>query len=131
MGGQNVLSGRVEKVNGASFTLAQAAPDGIEVPLQARPTVSVGDKVDIAVRRDDIDLIRPSDKPATGESTVEMASRVRAIEYQGYFVKVMLDAGSSADFVVYVPERKFFSNPFGIGDTVLATWPINVARVLR
>jgi hypothetical protein len=40
-------------------------------------------------------------------------------------------AGSSADFVVYVPERKFFSNPFGIGDTVLATWPINVARVLR
>jgi putative spermidine/putrescine transport system ATP-binding protein len=60
-----------------------------------------------------------------------MASRVRAIEYQGYFVKVMLNAGSSADFVVYVPERKFFSNPFGIGDTVLATWPINVARVLR
>jgi putative spermidine/putrescine transport system ATP-binding protein len=60
-----------------------------------------------------------------------VASRVTAIEYQGYFVKVMLDAGSNADFVVYVSERKFFSNPFGIGDVVLATWPVEVARVLR
>ena len=39
--------------------------------------------------------------------------------------------GAGINFVVYVPERKFFANPFGIGDTVLATWLINVARVLR
>ena len=43
----------------------------------------------------------------------------------------MLDAGSNEDFVVYVSERKFFSNPFSIGDAVLATWPVEVARVLR
>jgi hypothetical protein len=30
-----------------------------------------------------------------------------------------------------VPERKFFSDPYGIGDMVLATWPVDVARVLR
>ena len=40
-----------------------------------------------------------------------MASRVPAIEYQGYFVKVMLDAGRNADFVVYMSERKFFPDP--------------------
>src|SRR4029078_3320344 len=65
MGGQEVLAGRVrkgnradltgrqegaERVNGATSPLAQAAPAGREVRLQARSTVSVGDKVDIAVR---------------------------------------------------------------------------------
>src|SRR4029079_3308595 len=59
MGGQNVLSGRVEKVNGSSFVLAQAAPGGIEVPRQARGKINVGDQIDIAVRRDDITLVRP------------------------------------------------------------------------
>ena len=131
LGGQNVLSGRIQSVNGQHAVMAAAAGSGIRVPLTPGVNLSTGDAIALAVRRDDIDLIRPNDKPPAGESTVEMASRVRAIEYQGYFVKVMLDAGSSADFVVYVPERKFFANPFGIGDTVLATWPINVARVLR
>jgi putative spermidine/putrescine transport system ATP-binding protein len=131
LGGQNVLSGRIQSVNGQHAVMAAAAGSGIRVPLKPGVNLATGDAIALAVRRDDIDLIRPNDKPPAGESTVEMASRVRAIEYQGYFVKVMLDAGSSADFVVYVPERKFFANPFGIGDTVLATWPINVARVLR
>jgi putative spermidine/putrescine transport system ATP-binding protein len=131
LGGQNVLSGRIQSVNGQHAVMAAAAGSGIRVPLTPGVNLATGDAIALAVRRDDIDLIQPNDKPPAGESTVEMASRVRAIEYQGYFVKVMLDAGSSADFVVYVPERKFFANPFGIGDTVLATWPINVARVLR
>ena len=126
LGGQNVLSGRIQSVNGQHAVMAAAAGGGIRVPLTPGVNLSTGDAIALAVRRDDIDLIRPSDKPPAGETTVEMASRVRAIEYQGYFVKVMLDAGSSADFVVYVPERKFFSNPFGIGDTVLATWPITL-----
>ena len=101
------------------------------MPLTPGVNLATGDAIALAVRRDDIDLVRPDHKAAASEGTVEVASRVRAIEYQGYFVKVMLDAGSSEDFVVYVPERKFFSNPFCIGDTVLATWPMNVARVLR
>ena len=80
------------------------------------------------MRRDDVELVRPGDEPPAG-GTTSVPSRVRAIEYQGYFVKVMLDAGGDDDFVVYVPERKFFANPFGVGDVVLATWPIGRARV--
>jgi putative spermidine/putrescine transport system ATP-binding protein len=130
LGGQNVLSGRIQSVNGQHAVMAAAAGGGIHVPLTPGVNLNTGDAIALAVRRDDIGLIRPGDKPATGESTVEVASRVRAIEYQGYFVKVMLDAGGSEDFVVYVPERKFFSNPFGIGDVVMATWPIDHARIL-
>jgi putative spermidine/putrescine transport system ATP-binding protein len=43
----------------------------------------------------------------------------------------MLDAGSDEDFIVYVSERKFFDNPLGVGEVVLATWPVDVARLLR
>jgi putative spermidine/putrescine transport system ATP-binding protein len=128
MGGQNVLSGRVERVNGSSFTLAQAAPDGIEVPLQARSTVSVGDKVDIAVRRDDVALVRPG--KALPPGCTSLPSRVLAIEYQGYFVKVMLDTVPDDEFVAYVPEKTFFADPFTVGDVVLATWATGSALPL-
>jgi putative spermidine/putrescine transport system ATP-binding protein len=131
LGGQNVLSGRIQSVNGHHAVMAAAAGGGIQVPLTPGVNLSTGDAIALAVRRDDIDLVRPDNKPPGGDGTVEVASRVRAIEYQGYFVKVMLDAGGSDDFVVYVAERKFFANPFGIGDMVLATWPMDVARVLR
>ena len=71
----------------------------------------------------------PALRPAT--ETASVSSRVTAIEYQGYFVKVMLDAGSKENFVVYVSERKFFNNPVKVGDAVLAIWPVEVARLLR
>ena len=63
-----------------------------------------------AVRRDDVELVRdPAPRRPTARRTVP--GRVTAIEYQGYFVKVMLDTDGNEEFVVYVPERKFFGNP--------------------
>jgi putative spermidine/putrescine transport system ATP-binding protein len=128
MGGQNVLSGRVEKVNGASFTLAQTAQGRIEVSLRAR-AVSVGDLVDIAVRRDDVELIRPGQPLPPGRASA-LPGRVLAIEYQGSFVKVMLDAIPDDEFVAYVPEQTFFADPLNVGDLVLATWVTDRARPL-
>jgi putative spermidine/putrescine transport system ATP-binding protein len=131
LGGQNVLSGRVQSVNGQHAVMAAATGGGIQVPLAPEIHLRTGDSIALAVRRDDIDLVRPTDRPAPADGTASVASRVTAIEYQGYFVKVMLDAGNNEDFVVYVSERKFFASPFGVGDMVLATWPVDVARVLR
>ena len=131
LGGQNVLSGRVQTVNGQHALMA--APEGlgiqIQVPLRPGIHVDAGDSIAVAVRRDDIELVRPG--IAQPEGTASLASRVTAIEYQGYFVKVMLDAGSDEDFIVYVSERRFFDNPLGVGEVVLATWPVDVARLLR
>jgi putative spermidine/putrescine transport system ATP-binding protein len=129
LGGQNVLSGRVQTVNGQHAVVAPPEGTGITVPLTPGIHVNSGDPIAIAVRRDDIELVRPDAAAAAGSASV--SSRVTAIEYQGYFVKVMLDAGSREDFVVYVSERKFFGNPLNVGDVVLATWPIEVARLLR
>ncbi len=130
LGGQNVLSGRVQTVNGQHALMAAPEGPGIQVPLTPGIRVDAGDSIAVAVRRDDIELVRPGNA-AAAEGTASVASRVTAIEYQGYFVKVMLDVGSKDDFIVYVSERKFFGNPFGVGDVVLATWPVEVARLLR
>ena len=40
-----------------------------------------------------------------------LPSRVLAIEYQGYFVKVMLDTVPDEEFVAYIPEKTFFAIP--------------------
>ena len=78
------------------------------------------------MRRDDVELVRPGRRSAAGLTT-SLPSRVLAIEYQGYFVKVMLDAVPDDEFVAYVPERTFFADPFTVGDVVLATWAIGRA----
>ena len=82
----------------------------------------------VAIRRDDVDLTRP--ETGAGSRRAKIPSRVRAIEYQGNFVKVMLDTVPDEDFVAYVPERIFFRDPFNVGDVLLATWSAGRARVL-
>ena len=130
LGGQNVLSGQVQTVNGHHAVVAAPTGSGITVPLTPGVRVDVGDPITIAVRRDDIEIVRPGHESDAGDRTASVSSRVTAIEYQGYFVKVMLDAGNNADFVVYVSERKFYINPVNVGDAVLATWPVDHARIL-
>jgi ABC-type nitrate/sulfonate/bicarbonate transport system ATPase subunit len=109
----------------ASFTSPQMKH--IAVPVGSAP-VSTGDTIDIAVRRDDVGLVRPGVDVAADTSW--LASRVLAVEYQGNFVKVMLDATGTDEFIAYIPERTFFRDPYAIGDVVQATWPSHLARLL-
>jgi putative spermidine/putrescine transport system ATP-binding protein len=129
LGGQNVLSGRVTQVNGTRATFVSAELKSIDVPLRQGIHISAGDPIDIAVRRDDVQLLRPQTAPLP-QGTASVAARVQAIEYQGYFVKVMLDAAGAQDFIAYVPERRFFEQPFDIGDVVLAAWQSECAHLL-
>ncbi len=127
LGGQNVFSGRVDTVNGGRITLQ--APEMRNVAIESGGArIGKGDTVDIAVRRDDIALVRPGQPLPLGNSAV--SSRVLGIEYQGNFVKVMLDATGADEFVAYVPERLFFHDPLDIGDMVLAAWQADHARLL-
>jgi putative spermidine/putrescine transport system ATP-binding protein len=127
LGGQNVFSGRIGAIEGDRVSLAAPEMKAVEVPI-GNAHVSKGDTIDVAVRRDDIDLVRPGLNLAADTSS--LSSRVLAVEYQGNFVKVMLDAMGADEFVAYVPERVFFRDPYTIGDVVLAAWPTNVGRLL-
>jgi putative spermidine/putrescine transport system ATP-binding protein len=129
LGGQNVVAGRVQTVNGKHAVMAARTGTDIQVPLAPGKNLTAGDQIAIAVRRDDIELLRPTEA-AAAPGTVSVPCRVTATEYQGYFVKVMLDSDIAHDFIVYVSERKFFGDPLHAGDVVLATWPVDHARIL-
>ncbi len=129
LGGQNVLSGKVETGQRRNLPARRRCAQGsIEVPLQARPSVSVGDRVDVAVRRDDVELIRAGQSASRPGAPSAIASRVLAIEYQGDFREGHARRGAArSEFVAYVPERTFFQDPLNVGDPVLATWAVEVA----
>src|SRR3984885_12038673 len=129
LGGQNVLSGKVETIEGGRLMFAQPDRKALAAPLRGNARVGIGDRIDVAVRRDDIELLRPNAAISPQQQSA-LSSRVLAIEYQGSFVQVMLDAIADEEFVAYVPERVFFKDPLVIGDVVLATWAIEHARVL-
>jgi putative spermidine/putrescine transport system ATP-binding protein len=129
LGGQNVLSGKVEKVGEGLVVLSQPNRSEIQIRLGTDARVAVGDRIDLAVRRDDIELVR-ADASGPADGATALPSRVTAIEYQGSFVKVMLDTVPDEDFVAYIPERTFFRDPFNVGDVLLATWSAGRARVL-
>ena len=128
LGGQNVLSGRIERIEGDSAMISADEMRDVIVPLGPRRTVAAGDRVDFAVRRDDVDLVRP--EIGAGRQRAKVPSRVRAIEYQGNFVKVMLDNIGSDELIAYVPDRIFYRDPFSIGDIVVAGWDQDKTRML-
>ena len=128
LGGQNVLSGRIERIEGDSAMISADEMRDVIVPLGPRRTLAAGDRVDFAVRRDDVDLVRP--EISAGRQRAKVPSRVRAIEYQGNFVKVMLDNIGSDELIAYVPDRIFYRDPFSIGDMVVAGWDQDKTRML-
>src|ERR1700733_6285714 len=127
LGGQNVFAGRVDAINGDLASFASPQMKHIAVPVGSA-RVSKGDTIDVAVRRDDVGLVRLGTDVAADTSW--LASRGLAVEYQGNFVKVMLDATGTDEFIAYIPERTFFRDPYAIGDVVQATWPSHLARLL-
>jgi putative spermidine/putrescine transport system ATP-binding protein len=129
LGGQNVLRGQVVAVTDEGASVRGPAGDVWQVPVGARQApVVAGAMVDLAVRRDDIHLKRLAGPGAPG--TASMGALVKALEYQGYFVKVLLEIEGDSEFVVYVSEREFFVEGFDVGDAVLATWKNDLTRLL-
>jgi putative spermidine/putrescine transport system ATP-binding protein len=128
LGGQNVLRGRIERIEGDSALISAREMRDVIVPLGSRRSVSAGEHVDFAIRRDDVSLARIEVGVPNGAAKVP--SRVRAIEYQGNFVKVILDNVGGDALIAYVPDRIFYRDPFTVGDVVLACWQKDKARML-
>jgi putative spermidine/putrescine transport system ATP-binding protein len=122
MGGQNVFAGRVSEIMNGVVVLDMPERGGIEFPA-SDPVPTIGSTAYVSVRRDRIHLTKQA---ATG--TVNTVSgKVRAIEYQGTWVKVTLEGATREDFVVNLPDTEFFADPVNPGDTVWAYWkPLDV-----
>lgn len=129
LGGQNVLTGQINRVNGTRATMVSASTNSIEIPLRPDMPLRNGQRIDIAVRRDHVELLR-SDTIGIHENRTSVPGTITSVEYQGNFVKVGLEAAGEEEFVAYVPERRFFEDAFSVGDRVLATWEIGNALLL-
>jgi putative spermidine/putrescine transport system ATP-binding protein len=124
MGGQNVLLGKLEAVTGGVGTLAGERGEHFALQLGA-PSALVGQTLYFAVRRDNVRLEKTTVNASLPVNSI--AGRVRAIEYQGTFVKVTLEGTSSAgssEFVAYVQEGNYFRSPIAVGEQVTARWEI-------
>jgi len=129
IGGQNVLSGKVNYINGSKATMAGNMFSEISIPLTSSRKLEMGQPLDIAVRRDDVELMRPEHSAIpTGSTSVE--GTILGVEYQGNFVKVMMAAAGEEEFVAYVPERRFFEDTMTVGDRVIAVWQIDRTQLL-
>jgi putative spermidine/putrescine transport system ATP-binding protein len=81
----------------------------------------------IAVRADRMQLLR-----TPGPSSHALSATVRAIEYQGTYVLVSLDAEADAsdDLSVMLQEAEFFNAPFEVGTPVQVAWSATDAHQL-
>ena len=122
MGGQNVFAGRVSEITNGVVVLDMTERGRIEFPA-SNPVPSIGSTAHVSVRRDRIHLTKQN---ATGIVNT-VSGKVRAIEYQGTWVKVTLEGATSEDFVVNLPDTEFFVDTVNPGDTVRAYWkPLDV-----
>jgi putative spermidine/putrescine transport system ATP-binding protein len=126
MGGQNVLHGSVQGQSGSIVTLRSDHGQQFEFDL-GNVIVSQGDRVHISVRRDHIDLAKGGADPG---AVNQVTGTVHAIEYQGTYVKVTLEALENEDFVANVPDARFFDHPIDIGDQVVASWQADEVHLL-
>ena len=128
MGGQNVLSGTVQGVAaGVATLLGTGGSFAVRLDGRAPP---LGHTVEFAVRRDRVRLAAADEAGLPGVNAV--SGTVRAVEYQGTFVKATLapDGIGGAEFVVYVNEGDYFRAPLGIGARATGRWDIDEAHLL-
>ena len=123
MGGQNVISGKVESIDAKGATVR--ASDGTLHDVAGASGVTAGDRANFSVRRDHIRLV----DDASGKRN-SAHGKVVNVEYQGSFVKVALDAGSREEFIVYLDEDDFYAKPREVGETVSAAWDARLNHFL-
>ncbi len=120
IGGQNVLTGKLDNVTEAWSTVVGADNSRAQFPLGAtRP--APGATLFAAIRRDRIILTKDVTTQA-GDEINAAVGVVHAIENQGSYVKVTLDLANEEEFVAHVPDAEFFRAPIDIGDRVVARW---------
>ncbi|MBV8615200.1 MAG: ABC transporter ATP-binding protein [Acetobacteraceae bacterium] len=130
IGGQNVLSGVVERVADGRALALTGTGTRLELPISRVPLAS-GDTVFASLRRDRVAVRRPATGEASRDLVNSVSGEVHAIENQGSYVKVTIDLGDGEDFVAHVLDENYFVDPIDIGERVIASWPASEVRLLE
>jgi putative spermidine/putrescine transport system ATP-binding protein len=122
MGGQNVLTGKVEGQTGERLRARSAEGWIFEMPA-GQPAPAPGATVSVVIRRDRI-MLRKRDAAAAAAAIPAnvVPGVVEATEYQGSYIKVTLNTGMAHAFVVNVLDAAYAAGRVSAGDAVLASW---------
>ena len=105
----------MSEING-DHVVAEAA-EGARFDLNAKSSVSKGDQIRFAVRRDKIRVVAKAHQDIN-----TLKGEVVNVEYQGTFVKVGVNTAQEDEFVVYMDDREYFDKPLNVGDVVISEW---------
>jgi len=130
IGGQNVLSGKVEGVADGTATLRAAGGARLTVPLgSAKP--QPGSQLYLSIRRDRIEVVKAAGNSTDMGEVNVVRGKVHSIEYQGSYAKVTIDLAQPEEFVANVSDVDFLRAPVEIGDEVLVRWSPAHVRLLE
>ncbi len=115
MGGQNVISGKVDSNNAEHTVIIDEA--GNHFAAKCANSLNAGEDAKIAVRRDRIMISMQAD----GHQNA-LTGKVTDLEYQGTFVKVSIETPGRDEFIVHQPDDLFFASPLENGQMVTAHW---------
>ncbi len=122
MGGQNVLSGKVERVVDRVAMLAGGSGHRFSVSV-GDTSPAEGETRYFSVRRDRIELAKAAEGTTDGVAAVNsVAGTVRMVEYQGTWVKISIELADREEFAVNMADDRFFADPVTEGDKVIARW---------
>jgi putative spermidine/putrescine transport system ATP-binding protein len=123
-----VLAGRVVAVTDGMVVLDLPKRGRVEFPA-GDPLPPTGSTVHVSVRRDRVHLAKRT-SAGSAVSVNAISGKVRAIEYQGAWVKVMLEVAGGEDFIINLPDSEFFADPVIAGDAVRAHWTASDMHLL-
>jgi putative spermidine/putrescine transport system ATP-binding protein len=130
IGGHNVLEARPragDTAPGAERVLDGAA--GARFAVAGAPAAGAGaQSVAFAVRTDKVRVLRRGSEPPGARNL--LPATVGAVEYQGAWVLLGLEAPGIDEFNVSLHESAFFADPVSVGDPVAATWAVEDTHVL-
>jgi spermidine/putrescine transport system ATP-binding protein len=116
IGTSNLVSGRVDRMDGDHAVLSYGAGDRVVVLL---PTAAPGDAIEVSVRPEKIDLHRAA-PPATGGSV--LSGVVTEVVYHGTSTNYTVTTAAGPDFVVFDQNTASADVLAERGDRVFLTW---------
>jgi spermidine/putrescine transport system ATP-binding protein len=119
IGTSNIVDGHVERVEGGYALLSYTAQDRVIVPVPG--SVRSGDKVEVSIRPEKIDLHRGV-PPASATGGSVLSGVVTEVVYHGTSTNYTVSTAAGADFTVFDQNASNAEDLADRGDRVYLTW---------
>ncbi|MBU2664618.1 ABC transporter ATP-binding protein [Actinoplanes bogorensis] len=119
IGTSNIVDGHVDRVEGGLALLSYTTQDRVVVP--ASQSVRTGDKLEVSIRPEKIDLHRGV-PPVTATGGSVLSGTVTEVVYHGTSTNYTVSTAAGADFTVFDQNASSADDLADRGDRVYLTW---------